>query len=73
MSVQLRLAENLINVFHRSDGVKLVEIHMVGVETLQGTLQLLASTLGVAAHSLFREENPHTTAEETLAGAVCER
>src|ERR1035437_3923581 len=40
--------ENLIDIFHRADGVKLVEIHMIGVETLQGALQLLTCTLRVA-------------------------
>src|ERR1039457_27254 len=30
--------ENLTDIFHRAYGVKLVEIHMIGVETLQGAL-----------------------------------
>src|ERR1035441_7333269 len=49
--------EDLIDIFHRADGVKLVEIHMIGVETLQGALQLFACTLRVAARSLFRKED----------------
>src|ERR1017187_1081897 len=49
--------ENLIDIFHRADGVKLVEIHMIGVETLQGALQLLACTLRVAKRSLFCKED----------------
>jgi len=49
--------ENLIHVFHRADGVKLVEIHMIGVETLQGAFQFLAGALCVAARGLFRQEN----------------
>src|ERR1039457_6339764 len=49
--------EDLVDILHRADGVKLVEIHMIGVETLQGALQLLACTLGVATHSLFRQED----------------
>ena len=49
--------ENLVDIFHRADGVKLVEIDMVGVKTLQGALQLRTCTLGVATHGLFREED----------------
>src|ERR1017187_1874481 len=49
--------ENLIDVFHRADGVKLVEIHMIGVETLQGALQFLACALGVAMHGFLGKED----------------
>src|ERR1017187_11025940 len=49
--------ENLIGIFHRADGVKLVEIHMIGVEPLQGALQLLACTLRVATRGLLRKED----------------
>src|ERR1019366_427190 len=49
--------EDLIDILHRADGVELVEIDVIGVETLQGALQLLACTLGVATRSLFRQED----------------
>src|ERR1017187_3341959 len=44
--------ENLIDIFHGGDSVKLVEIHMIGVETLQGALQLLAGAFGVATRGV---------------------
>ena len=50
-------SENLIYVIHRANGVKLVEIHVIGVKALQGTLQLLACTLRVPMHGLFCKED----------------
>src|SRR2546425_4049325 len=49
--------QNLLDIIHRANGVKLVEIHMIGVETLQGTFQLLACTLCVSTHRLFCKED----------------
>src|SRR5271166_4284668 len=49
--------QNLVNVFHRTDRVKLVKIHMIGMEALQAALQLLQGSLRVTVHRLFREEN----------------
>src|SRR6266850_6261641 len=45
--------QNLLDIIHRANGVKLVEIHMIGVETLQGMFQLLACALCISTHRLF--------------------
>jgi hypothetical protein len=37
--------------------VKLVEVHVIGVETLQAALELGARTLGIAARGLFGEKD----------------
>src|ERR1039457_4135850 len=48
--------ENLIDIFHGGDSVRLVEIHMIGLDTLQGALHLLAGDFCVATRSFLRQE-----------------
>jgi hypothetical protein len=49
--------EILVDIIHRTNRVKLVEIHMIGVETLEGTFQLLTCAFCVSTHRLFCQEN----------------